>query len=162
MCYQRNAPPCRKSRDDIRDCLRQFLWKRKWCHNMAFFPRLLSFFRHGGVPCSPLEFHPSCYRPHSHTTKVPFVPGDSERSAERWRCWAPSSGVCDEPSHRKLVLSVMLGEDLAVLRVAELALLALAFRLSWFPLTAASRRDFRWGDDAMRDLRGGIYTLFQF
>lgn len=45
--------------------------------------------------------------------------------------------------HRKLVLSVMLGEDLAPLREAELALLALAFRLSWFPLTAASRRDFR-------------------
>lgn len=45
--------------------------------------------------------------------------------------------------HRKLVLRVMLGEDLAVLRAEALALLALAFRLSWFPLTAASRRDFR-------------------
>lgn len=45
-----------------------------------------------------------------------------------------------QSSHRKLVLSVMLGEDLGVLRAA---LLTLAFRLSWFPLTAASRRDFK-------------------
>lgn len=54
--------------------------------------------------------------------------------------------------YRKLVLSLMLGE--AGPRAVAFAQLALAFRLSWFPLTAASRRDLRWGDDAMRDLRG--------
>lgn len=45
--------------------------------------------------------------------------------------------------YRKLVLSLMLGEELAGSRVVALAQLALAFRLSWFPLTAASRRDLR-------------------
>lgn len=45
--------------------------------------------------------------------------------------------------YRKLVLSLMLGEELAGPRVVALAQLALAFRLSWFPLTAASRRDLR-------------------
>lgn len=54
--------------------------------------------------------------------------------------------------YRKLVLSLMLGE--AGPRAVAFAQLALAFRLSWFPLTAASRRDLRWGDDAMRDLGG--------
>lgn len=73
--------------------------------------------------------------------RVPFVPGDSERSAVRLGEMGPPS--CGVSSHRKLVLSVMLGDDLAALRAAGLALLALAFRLSWFPLTAASRRDFR-------------------
>lgn len=76
----------------------------------------------------------SCYRSDSQTTEGPFVRGDSESTVTRRH---------GEPSYRKLVFSVMLGEDLAALRPAALALLALAFRLSWFPLTAASRRDFR-------------------
>lgn len=63
------------------------------------------------------------------------------------------------PAHRKLVLSVILGEDLVGLRAATLALLALAIRLSWFPLMAASRRDFRSGEDEMRDLGGGIQSI---
>lgn len=73
----------------------------------------------------------------AHSDSVPFVTEDSERSTSV----TLTCGV--ESFHRKLVFSVMLGEDLAELRAAALALLALAFRLSWFPLTAASRRDFR-------------------
>lgn len=80
------------------------------------------------------DFHSSCYCSDSQTNET----SQWTVSAARW---CVSDTV--PSSHRKLVLSVMLGEDLATLRAAVLALVALAFRLSWFPLTAASRRDFR-------------------
>lgn len=61
--------------------------------------------------------------------------------------------------HRKLVLSMMLGGDLAGLRA--LSPLGLAFKVSWFPLMAASKRDLKWGDDATRDLPNNRSTANQ-
>lgn len=108
---------------------------------MAFVP---SFLQHGGAPDSPLEFHSSCYRYQILRQQKYHL---SEGTVNAARCVGHinvhPAVLQVKRSHRKLVLRVMLGEDLAALRVAALALLALAFKLSWFPLTAASRRDFR-------------------